>query len=89
MQKQHEPESPASLTLRVWGRNISHARNEAGLTQEELGAMFVPVLVHQSTVARWEKGRIEPSLDHKLALAGHLNRPAALLFPLPNVLGAA
>ncbi|MEM9521597.1 MAG: helix-turn-helix transcriptional regulator [Actinomycetota bacterium] len=89
MQKQHDAESPSQLTVRLWGRNISQARIASGLTQEELGSMFEPVPVHQSTVARWESGKIEPSLDHKLALARHLARPAATLFPLPTIIEAA
>ncbi len=87
MQKQHHID-PARLALRLWGANISRLRTQADYTQESFGSLFDPP-VHQSTVARWENGSIEPSLSRKLQIASHLRQPAAVVFPMPTVIGAA
>lgn len=51
------------------------------MTQAELGALFDPP-VHQSTVARWEAGQMEPRRQHKAQLARILMTDVSMLFPL-------
>lgn len=87
MQKQHQPLTPASIALRSWGANIARLRHQADHTQETFGLLFDPP-IHQSTVARWESGAIEPALGRKLEIAAHLGQPASAIFPLPTIIGA-
>lgn len=90
MQKQHQSsESPAELSLRIWGANIARQRHRHDrLSQSELGMMLEPP-VHQTTVARWEKGSVEPSLEQKMQISHALGVPIHEIFPLPVVLGSA
>jgi transcriptional regulator with XRE-family HTH domain len=44
---------------------LYEARNRAGLTQAELGGR---VGVPQSSISRWERGEVEPSLETLLGL---------------------
>lgn len=82
-------------TLRTWGKNIQLRRevlnadgvprnvkaNEPSMTQAQLGEMLEPP-VHQSTIARWEAGQMEPKRRHKAELARILMTDVAMLFPL-------
>lgn len=64
----------------AWGRNIRSAREAAGLTQAQLGAA---VGVDETTVFRWETGRMAPSDEHKAAIAAACTLDdARALFPL-------
>lgn len=56
------------------GTRIAEARNLKGLTQQELAQA---VGVGQSTVAQWEKGKNEPSLEFIQKIAGTTQRTAA------------
>ena len=82
-------------TLRTWGRNIQLRRealnadgaprdvkaSEPSMTQAQLGEMLEPP-VHQTTIARWEAGRMEPRRHHKAELSRVLMTDVAMLFPL-------
>lgn len=80
-------------TLRQWGENIRYSREalntkgelrsngEQPLTQEQLGQMLDPP-VGQSTVARWERGYMEPRRQYKAQLAQALCTDARMLFPM-------
>lgn len=82
-------------TLRTWGKNIQLRREaltadsiplqmrpgEPAMTQAQLGERFEPP-VHQSTVARWEAGQMEPKRHHKAQLAQILMTDVSMLFPM-------
>lgn len=80
-------------TLRLWGENIRLRRlmlNAAGeprtvaedpMTQQSLGALLEPP-VTQATVARWERGLMEPRRHYKAQLAAHLLTDVRFLFPM-------
>lgn len=82
-------------TLRLWGENIRLRRlllnsageprtsDEAPMTQEELGALLTPP-VTQATVARWERGLMEPRRHYKAQLAHRLLTDARVLFPMTS-----
>lgn len=55
------------------------------MTQAQLGDLLNPP-VHQTTVARWEAGQIEPRRHYKRQLAHVLHTDVRFLFPL---IGAA
>lgn len=86
--------------LSVWGENIAiqrQALNEAGkrrepheppLTQKGLGELLDPP-VHQTTVARWESGDMEPRLRYKQQLADVLGVDIRVLFSIPALPKAA
>lgn len=65
----------------LWGRLLKKAREEAGLTQQELADR---VGVEQPSVARWEAGR--PIADHyKEVIAPAVGKTPAELFPWVSV----
>jgi len=68
-------------TLRGWGENIKIRREFLKLTQKDLADLFEPPLT-QSTVARWERGLMEPRRDHKRRLAEVLASDVRMLFPM-------
>lgn len=82
-------------TLRLWGENIRLRRlmlnaageprtvEEAPMAQHELGARLKPS-VSQATVARWERGKMEPRRHYKAQLARHLLTDARILFPMTS-----
>lgn len=51
------------------------------MTQAQLGELLDPP-VHQTTVARWEAGDMEPRRQYKRQLAHVLHTDIRLLFPL-------
>lgn len=59
------------------GRRIAEAREQRGLTQEQLAER---VGVSRSTIARIETGAATPGLDVGLALAHELGEPVETLF---------
>lgn len=80
--------------LRQWGQNIRNSRAQlkpngdlrksgadAEMTQAQLGALLDPP-VRQSTVARWERGLMEPRRTYKAQLARVLYLDVSTLFPL-------
>jgi DNA-binding transcriptional regulator YiaG len=80
--------------LILWGRNIAAQRKlhtpagnlrqsgaDPTMSQADLAAALIPP-VAQSTVARWEAGRIEPRRHYKVQLATILHCDVAMLFPL-------
>ena len=51
------------------GLYLKHLRQDAGLTQEELGNMLIPN-IKKSAIAKWETGRVENiRADHIQQLA--------------------
>lgn len=82
--------------LRTWGQNIAQTRklrNSDGeilrkgqpvMSQAALGKAVGNVT--QSTVSRWEEGKVEPRLGHKLRIAEVLGAAPAALFPMPVTL---
>ena len=68
----------ADSTLERWGKNVRAARRSACLSQEQVAEALV---VPQSTVSRWEGGKLEPGHHHKVALAGVLGVAPIDLFP--------
>lgn len=83
-------------TLRLWGENIRVRRlmldsegqprtssDDEPLTQHGLGDMLSPP-VSQATVARWERGLMEPRRHYKAQLAHFLLTDARLLFPMTS-----
>lgn len=62
-----------------WGVAIREAREARGLTQAALG---LSCGVNQSTVAKWEQGRIAPTEANKIRVAAVLGAEARTMFPL-------
>ncbi len=56
----------------IVGANIRAARDGAGLTQRELGALVNGM--ESINVSRWERGQVIPSATSMVALADALNR---------------
>ena len=56
--------------MKYLGRRILSARQQAGFTQEHVAEK---VGVSRAAKTRWEKGEIEPNLEHLVLLAGVLN----------------
>lgn len=75
--------SNVQATLIRWGDSIRLQRTVQSLTQTDLGLKLDPPVL-KSTVSRWERGRAEPSLHHKIQIADALHLPASLLFPMPT-----
>lgn len=73
-------------TLRLWGENIRLRREALGLTQTDLAELLSPN-VSQPTVARWERGLMEPRRQFKAQLATLLSTDVRMLFPMTR--GAA
>lgn len=78
--------TPRDEELRLWGENLRDQREALNLNQTELARQFDPPL-SQSTIARWERGLVEPRREHKRRLAEILKTDARLLFPMTR--GAA
>lgn len=57
--------------------NVARIREQRGLTQEQLGWAAG---IHQTAIARIEKGERKPTLDTIFKLAAGLEVPAAELF---------
>lgn len=86
----------ADEELRQWGENIQLRRNalnssgalrtgdDEAMTQAQLGLLMDPP-VHQSTIARWEAGLIEPRRHFKAQLATVLMTDVRMLFPMTRV----
>lgn len=86
----------ADEELRQWGENIQIRRialnadgalrigDQESMTQAQLGALMNPP-VHQSTIARWEAGLIEPRRHFKAQLATVLMTDVRMLFPMTRV----
>ena len=81
-------------TLRAWGANlktvregltptgdIRRSKDQPCMTQEQLGKQLNPP-VHQTTIARWEAGTMEPRRHYKRQLAHVLRTDARFLFPM-------
>jgi transcriptional regulator with XRE-family HTH domain len=68
-----EPQTPAS----IFAANVARIRERRGLTQEQLGWAAG---IHQTAIARIEKGERKPTLDTILKLAAGLEVPPAELF---------
>jgi transcriptional regulator with XRE-family HTH domain len=60
-----------AATTRTMAELIRMHRKAQGLSQRELGALFVPP-IGQTTVAAWETGQNRPSIEQLPALAKHL-----------------
>ena len=60
-----------------WGGSIRARRLELGLTVDAIAAA---VEVDRSNVVRWEAGKTEPNLTHRVALSSALDIPAKDLF---------
>ncbi len=80
--------SNAQATLIRWGDSIKLQRCVQELTQTDLGLRLDPPVL-KSTVSRWEQGKAEPSLHHKIQIADALHLPPSLLFPMPTKRSAA
>lgn len=52
--------------MKYLGRRIQYARLQAGFTQEHVAEK---VGVSRSAITRWEKGEIEPNLEHLVLLS--------------------
>ncbi len=77
-------------TLERWGRNIEMLRRaygDGGIDQAELGQLFDPP-VSQSTIARWETGKAEPRIRHRMEIARIFGVPTSMLFDLPDSVAA-
>ncbi|HXS47026.1 MAG TPA: helix-turn-helix transcriptional regulator [Solirubrobacterales bacterium] len=61
----------------VFAANVARIREQRGLTQEQLGWAAG---IHQTAIARIEKGERKPTLDTIFKLAAGLEVPAAELF---------
>lgn len=68
-------------TLRLWGEAIRLRREFLRLSQAEVAAHMDPP-VTQPTVARWERGLMEPRRHYKAQLAALLQTDARMLFPM-------
>lgn len=77
---------------RVWGLRIRTLRVEKCMTQQDLAAAIAKATgdpLHRTAVAHWEKGRHEPALRHRKALAAVLGLPVSILFEMPAQVSAA
>lgn len=70
--------APSLAILQMWGGNIKNRRDALGLTMAALAAR---VGVRPNAVLRWERGRVEPSLPNRLAIATALGSTPDDLFP--------
>lgn len=61
-----------------WGRNIAARRAELGLTQRQVGDMVGRTA---NSVARWERGEVDPGWDVQPAIAQALDTTVTDLFP--------
>lgn len=61
----------------IFAANVARIREQRGLTQEQLGWAAG---IHQTAIARIEKGERKPTLDTILKLAAGLEVPPAELF---------
>ena len=68
-------DSPQGSTA---GQRVRQAREAAGLTQEQLG---LAVKAAQSTVARWEGSKREPTLAELRRIATVVGVPTSTLIP--------
>lgn len=81
-----------SISARVWGQRIRTLRIERCLTQQDLADAISATTgetLHRTAIAHWEKGRHEPALRHRKALAAALGLPVTILFELPAEVTAA
>lgn len=69
--------SPIDSPQARFAANVARMRERRGLTQEQLGWAAG---IHQTAIARIEKGERKPSLDTILKLAKGLEVPPADLF---------
>ncbi|HEY6224514.1 MAG TPA: helix-turn-helix transcriptional regulator [Gemmatimonadales bacterium] len=65
----------------LWGRRIEEARKALGLTQVQLAEA---VGVDQTTISQWERGRVVPRDEMRIALANALGTTVAELLPYPE-----
>ena len=56
--------------MKVFGENMRKAREEKGLTQEQLAEILK---TKQNTISRWENGEREPSLEMVVKIARSLD----------------
>lgn len=59
------------------GKNLRHCRDNAGLSQEELGFL---ASLHRTEISQLERGVREPRLGTIIKLAGALDAPLQELF---------
>lgn len=81
-----------SACARVWGLRIRTLRVEKCMTQADLAEAIAAATgepLHRTAVAHWEKGRHEPALRHRKALAAVLGLPLSILFEAPAEVSAA
>lgn len=64
---------------RLWGSNVQAVREARGWSRAEFAERLG---VTVPTVWKWEKGRLAPRDDHKVAIATALNASVRTLFPL-------
>lgn len=64
--------------VEAMGRRIKDLREARGLTQSQL-ARLMPGTVDASQISRWERGKHEPTVDHREALAEALGTTVAAL----------
>lgn len=80
--------------LRIWGSNIKGRRNLLApdgslratadaprMSQADLGHLLDPP-VAQSTIARWERGLMEPRRHYKAQIANVLMSDVSMIFPM-------
>jgi transcriptional regulator with XRE-family HTH domain len=68
---------PSDTPRAIFAANVTRLREERGLTQEKLGWAAG---LHQTEVARIEKGTRNPGFDTIIKVAGGLGVPPAELF---------
>jgi transcriptional regulator with XRE-family HTH domain len=61
----------------IFSRNLSRARRDAGISQEELG---ISADVHRTEISQLERGLRVPRLDTIAKLAGSLGAPPERFF---------
>ena len=62
------------------------------MTQQDLADAITNTTgdpLHRTAIAHWEKGRHEPALRHRKALAAALGLPSTILFETPAEVTAA
>jgi len=67
---------PRSEFARLFGLNLARAREQAGLSQEELGFQ---ASLHRTAVGQLERGERAPRLDSAVRLASTLELPIGTL----------
>lgn len=78
-------DKPNKFTMFIGGQ-VKQARNEVGLTQEQLGKLMYS---SRSTIKQIESGKVEPTITSLMQIATVLEKPITYFLPMPPEYRAA